>query len=85
MGLTVVFSTQGPQMSANWSQAGSHFPYLAIRGVMNIAKKEEKVINTAMSYLIASLHFAGHFGTQGPQRELNWSQLGSHWPDLRQR
>jgi len=51
--------TQGPQMSANWSQAGSHFPYL-----------------------IASLHFAGHFGTQGPQRELNLSQLGSHWPDL---
>ena len=33
-------------------------------------------------YLIASLHFAGHLGMQGPQMELNWSQLGSHWPDL---
>ena len=36
MGLTVVLSTQGSQMSANWSQVGSHFPNLAIKESMSV-------------------------------------------------
>ena len=37
----MVLSTQGPQMSANWLQEGSHFPNLAIKESMS-------VINTPM-------------------------------------